>query len=66
MYEFISYVRGNGLEPKCSLLPAIANHPLGYGLRSGSTSQSRPRANTDHLGIPTDTRRDLGTNVHAC
>ena len=48
--NFISYVRGNGLEPICSSLPAIVNHPLGYGLRSGNTSQSRPRANTDRLG----------------
>ena len=47
---FISYVRGNGLEPICSLLPAIVNHPLGYGLWSGGTSQSCARANTDRLG----------------
>jgi len=47
--NFISYVRGNGLEPICSLLPATVNHPHGYGLRSGSTSQSLPRANTDRL-----------------
>lgn len=47
--NFISYVRGNGLEPICSLLPATVNHLRGYGLRSGSTAQSRPRANTDRL-----------------
>ena len=45
--NFISYVRGNGLEPICSLLPATVKQPHGYGLRSGSTPQSRPRADTD-------------------
>ena len=34
---FISYVRGNGLEPICYLLPATVKQPHGYGLRSGST-----------------------------
>ena len=45
--NFTSYVRGNGLEPIRSLLPATVNHPHGYRLRSGSTSQSRPCANTN-------------------
>ena len=47
--NFISYVRGNGLEPICSLLLATVNHSHGYGVRSGSTSQSRPCANTNRL-----------------
>ena len=33
----------------CSLLPANVNHPHGYGLPSGSISQSHPRVNTDRL-----------------
>ena len=47
--NFISYVRGN--EPICSLLPATVMQPHGYGLRSGSTPQSGPRANTDRLRV---------------
>ena len=47
--NFIPYVRGNGLKPICFSLPATVNHPHGYGLRSGSTSQSRPCANTNRL-----------------
>ena len=47
--NFTSYVRGNGREPIFSLLPATVKQPHGYGLRSGSTPQSRPRANTDRL-----------------
>ena len=47
--NFLSHVRGNGLELICSLLPATVKQPHGYGLRSGSTPQSCPRAKTDRL-----------------
>ena len=56
--NFISYVRGNGLEPICSLLPATVKQPHGYGLRSGSTPQPCPRVNTDRL-------RNFITHIYA-